>query len=193
MKYLKKHSSTLKTPPSVRPGRLLQKIILLLSVTILASWIHLPFAPIPWNFSFFATVLLSMLVPFPVAVCVISLWIIIGCYALQGILPYMQHLNAPWGGYIWGMLCVTYCVCKLTEKKIRPIYLWLSALCVLECVSIFQYWCTSPDLSYAKYTGLCALLPWHTLQAILGLCVGQYVQRGLGWMLEKRVWRKIRY
>jgi hypothetical protein len=185
MKYLKEPSSTLNTPPSVSPGSLVRHIILMLGVMLLASWIHLPFAPIPWNFSFLATVFLSMVFPFPVAVCVTSLWILIGYHAAPWILPYMHHLNAPWAGYIWGMLGVTHVVCKLTQKKIRPIYLWLGALCVLECISIFQYWRMSPDLSYAKHTGLCALLPWNAAQVILGLCVGQPIQRGLRWILRR--------
>lgn len=185
MKYLKELERTLNTPPSVSPRPLVQDIVLMLGVMVLASWIHLPFAPIPWNFSFLATVLLSIASPFPVAVCVTSLWILIGYHAAPWILPYIHHLNAPWSGYIWGMLGVTYVVCKFTQRKIRPIYLWLGALCVLECVSIFQYWRTSPNLSYAKHAGLCALLPWHIAQVILGLCVGRPIQRGLGWMLRR--------
>jgi hypothetical protein len=185
MKYLKERSSTLNTPPSASPRPLVQNIILMLGIMLLASWIHLPFAPIPWNFSFLATVLLSMVSPFPVAVCVTSLWILIGYHAAPWILPYMHHLNAPWAGYIWGMLCVTYFVCTLTQKKIRPIYIWLGALCILEGVSLFQYWRISPNLSYAKHTGLCALLPWHIFQVILGLCIGLRIQRGLRWILRR--------
>ena len=186
MKFLKERKLTLNTQLSASTFLVFKKIIVLLGVMILALWIHIPFAPVPWNLSFFAAVVLSMAVPLPVALCVTSLWILMGCYASAWCLPYAASLHAPWGGYIWGMLCVTYCVCRLTEKKVRPVYVWISALCVLECASMFQYWRVSPSLAHAKHTGLFSILPWHIVQGLLGLSIGKTLQRGLYWILRQR-------
>jgi hypothetical protein len=187
MKYLMKRKSTLNTQPLASPFQIFRHITALLGVMILASWIHLPFAPVPWNLSFLATVLISTVVPLNVALCVVSLWILIGCYASHWMLPYMAHPSAPWGGYIWGMLFVAYFTSRCTHKKGRPVFLWLGALCILESVSALQYWRISAglSLSYAKHTGLCALSPWHAFQGITGLSIGKYAQRVLRWMLNR--------
>lgn len=142
------------------------RVAIMCALLILSSWVHIPFSPLSWNFSFFVSVMLAIHTSQKETLCAALIWITLGMYV--GALPAaMKNISAPWGGYIWGELPMVWFVGKL-RKSVSTWVLWGIAWCIIESLSMLHYACTSPSILVAKYFGLCALLPWHGAQCVCG-------------------------
>ncbi|ETZ06758.1 hypothetical protein P618_201049 [Holospora obtusa F1] len=141
-----------------------------------ASWIQIPFAPLPWNFVYFSVISLAGIFCKEIALSIVLFWSILGVFDLNWICPISSAiLSSPCGGYFWGIV-PALCWASFSYEKSAWIK-WVGALIILEACGALQCILLSPNLNIAKRYGLFALFPWNLVQSGLGIRCDKIVNR----------------
>ena len=154
----------------------------------LATWIQIPFSPLPWNFFYIVSISLIHGVQGVKALNSILTWIVFGIVGWGWICPISsQVLAGPSGGYVWGVVPAVFWAQFCYEKT--PWIKWVGALVIVEIFGAAQCVLLTPNINSAKQYGLLALFPWHLFQSLAGLLWDQRIKQSLSKLLSDFTYR----